>query len=242
LFYLPFPSLQKRGNVNKLQITMRSISKIVVCLITVIFCSHAFAAEPSAPKDEIAAIESAYRSSADLTAKFVQTTEVALVGRTVTKRGIFQFKKGGKLRIEYEGKDGKRYVSDGNILWTYIPGDEASLQTFAVNDKNVPKEALSFMSGFGKLTHEFKVSGSSAFADAPAGSTPLHLQPRSKNPTYESLEALFGPSHMLIELVVKNTSGNVSRYKFSDIKTNTGLADNIFTLSSGKATPDTLPE
>ncbi len=205
-------------------------------------CANASAKEPAAPKDDVAAVESAYRSFNDLTAKFVQTTEIALVGRTVTKRGVFQFKKGGKLRIEYEGKDGKIYVSDGSTLWTFIPEDDASLQTFAVNDNSVPKEALSFMNGFGKLSQEFELSATNTFKDVPAGSVALHMVPRSKSPQYQYLDALFGPDHLLAELVVKNTSGNVSRYKFSDVKTNSGLPDKIFTLSSGKATPDTLPE
>lgn len=222
---------------------------IIIVLFAIVFAmpcaarekSHKASGETSESGD-IAAIESAYRSFTDLTAKFVQTTEVALVGRTVTKRGTFQFKKGGKLRIDYEGKDGKRYVSDGNILWMYIPGDEASMQTFAVNDKNVPKEALSFMNGFGKLTHEFAVTPSTSFEKVGEGFTALHLIPKSNNPQYESLDALFGPNHIISELVVKNLSGNVSRYKFTEVRTNTNLPDSIFTLSTGKATPDTLPQ
>jgi outer membrane lipoprotein-sorting protein len=212
---------------------------LMLCALSLFAASAA--AKEAAPEGEVGAIESAYRSLGDITATFVQTTDIALVGKTVTKRGTFQFKKGGKIRIEYEGKDGKNYVCDGTTLWTFVPGDEASLQTFAVNDRTMPKEALSFMSGFGKLTREFTVSSSTAFEKVPAGSTALHLVPRGKTPQYESLDALFGSDHLLHELVVKNTSGNQSRYTFQKIKTDTGLSDAAFTLSSGKATPDTLP-
>ena len=107
--------------------------------------------------------------------------------------------------------------------------------------QNVPKEALSFLSGFGKLTKEFKVTDSSAFGNSPEG-TALHLVPRSKSPQYEWLDARFGADHLLAELIVKNLSGNVSHYNFKDIRTNSGLSDRIFTLSTGKATPDTLPQ
>lgn len=196
---------------------------------------------PAADASEISAVESSYHSLSDLTAKFVQTTDVALVERTITKRGLFQFKKGGKIRISYEGPGGKVYVSDGSTLWVFVPGDEASLQTFMVNDETVPREALSFMGGFGKLSKEFDVSSSAAFPKAPAGSVALRLVPKAGKKHYESLDALFGQDRLLSELIVRNASGNVSRYSFSDIKTDSGLSDRIFTLSSGKATPDTLP-
>ena len=195
-----------------------------------------------APAEEVGGVESVYYALQDLSAKFTQTTEVALVGRTVTKTGTIRFKKGGMWRIDYEGKDGKSYISDGTTLWIFIPGDDASLQTFRVDDETVPKEALSFLSGFGRLRKEFDVTESGLFPDAPAGSTAVHLVPRSGTRHYESLDALFGPDRLLARLVVKNASGNVSRYTFSGVKTNAGLPDRIFSLSSGKATPDTLPQ
>lgn len=200
------------------------------------------AALTSATPLGIDAVESAYRTLDDLTARFTQTTHVALVDREVTKKGTFRFKKGGKLRIEYDGKDGKSYVSDGTTLWIFIPGDEASLQTFKVDDETVPREALSFLSGFGKLTKEFEVSPSQAFPNALRDTTALHLVPRSGSKHYDSLDALFGQGHLLTDLIVKNASGNISQYHFTEIKTNSNLPDSLFTLASGKATPDTLPE
>lgn len=228
-----------------------SLLVISLCIFIALLCIPGSASAkkvaapvPSTPvaAGDIDAIEGAYRALSDLTASFTQTTEVALVDRTVARKGTFRFKKGGKLRIEYEGKDGKHYVSDGTTLWIYIPGDEASLQTFRVDDETVPKEALSFLSGFGKLTKEFGVAASNAFPDAPAGTTALHLTPRSGSKHYEALDALFGPKHLLAELIVRNTSGNRSHYRFGDMRVNAGLPDSLFTLSSGKATPDTLPD
>jgi outer membrane lipoprotein-sorting protein len=191
---------------------------------------------------KILEIEAAYNALSDLTADFTQTTHIKLLDRTVKKDGLFQFKKGGMWRIEYRGKQGKHYVSDGTTLWVYIPGDETTLETFAVNDKTVPKEALSFLSGFARLDKEFEVGECEAFKKTPKGSTALRLVPRKEEAHYQYLDALFGPSDMLSELIVTNRSGNVSHYIFKDLKKNTGLPDSHFSLSSGKATPDTLPE
>ncbi len=221
---------------------MKLISSIIAIVLVAVLCAQVHAKGNSVPKERIDAIESAYSGCMDLTADFTQTTEIALLERTVKKQGIFQFKKGGMMRIEYKGENAKHYVSDGSTLWTYIPGDESSLETFAVDDRTVPKEALSFLNGFGKLTKEFKVSNSTAFDKIPTSGAALHLIPRKKEPQYKFLDALFGADNFLDELIVHNESGNVSRYVFTNIKKNTGLSDDRFTLSSGKATPDTLPE
>ena len=209
---------------------MRLKQLLFVIIFFISFSTYAFAKKTAiVAANNIDAIESTYRSLQDLSANFVQTTKVELVDRTVIKKGTFRFKKGGKIRIEYEGKDGKNYISDGSTLWTYIEGDKKSLQTFAIDDETVPKEALSFLNGFGTLKKEFSVTASSAFPDAPAGTDALHLVPRGKAKHFESLDALFGPDHLLSQLVIKNTSGNTSNYKFSEIKTNTNLSDGLFT-------------
>jgi outer membrane lipoprotein-sorting protein len=214
----------------------------IIALSAAFLCASAHAGGDSAPSGaDISAIEATYRAVDDLSADFVQRTDIELLKKQVTRKGTFRFKKGGKIRIEYSGGGEKSYVSDGTTLWTFVPGDEASLQTFAVNDRNIPREALSFMNGFGRLTKEFKVTASEAFGSPPSG-TALRLTPRSKSPQYECLDALFGADRLLTELIVRNLSGNVSHYNFRDIRTNSGLADSIFTLSKGKATPDTLPE
>ncbi|MBN1283327.1 MAG: outer membrane lipoprotein carrier protein LolA, partial [Proteobacteria bacterium] len=210
-------------------------SAVLLASILLIGIGICDAKDPVPSGAEIAAIESAYLAVDDLTADFTQETKIELLDRTVLKRGTFRFKKGGKLRIEYADKGGKHYVSDGTTLWTFVPGDDASLDTFSVDERNVPREALSFLGGFGRLTKEFKVSGSAAFKEARPGETALTLVPRRASAQYESLEALFGADRLLRELVVKNVSGNVSRYSFKEIRTNSGLPDRLFTLSSGKA-------
>lgn len=205
---------------------MRKI--IFILIIAFLISATSYAKKPEADIPSVDAIESTYNSLNDFSAKFVQTTKVKLVDRTVTKKGAFRFKKGGKLRIEYEGIGGKNYVSDGKKLWVFIPGDAASLQTFAVSDETMPKEALPFLGGFGKLRQEFAIGRSTAFENAPEGTVALHLVPRARAKHYEYLDALFGPDHILTELIIQNTSGNQSRYLFSNIQTDKGIPDSVF--------------
>lgn len=199
-------------------------------------------AKESAPSQDIDAIQSVYQSIPDISADFTQQTYVVLIEKTVSKQGKFYFKKGGKLRIEYKGDEERNYVSDGSTLWIYTPGDAASMQTYEVSEETVPKEALSFLSGFGKLDKEFLITPSKVFSEVPEGFTALHLKPLRKKAQYKSMDALFNKDHLLFKLKIMNLSGNITDYNFTNIKTNVGLKDSFFTLGSGKATPDTLPE
>lgn len=217
---------------------MRTKLLILFCLIL----PAASLAKESVPQNEIDAIQSVYQSIPDISSDFTQQTYVALIEKTVSKTGKFYFKKGGKLRIEYKNEEERNYVSDGSTLWIYTPGDAASMQTYEVSEETVPKEALSFLSGFGKLDKEFLVEPSKAFKDVPEGFTALYLKPLRKKAQYQSLDTLFNREHLLVQLKIHNISGNVTDYSFTNIKTGVGLKDSFFYLGSGKATPDTLPE
>ncbi len=217
---------------------MKTKILLIFCLL---FALPAFAGE-GVPQQEIEAIQTVYQSIPGIAADFTQQTYVALIEKTVSKTGKFYFKKGGKLRIEYKGDEERNYVSDGVTLWIYTPGDIASMQSYEVSEETVPKEALSFLSGFGKLEKEFQIEPSKAFKDVPEGFTSLHLKPFNKKAQYKSLDALFNQDHLLTKLKISNLSGNVTDYNFTNIKTNVALKDSLFSLGSGKATPDTLPE
>lgn len=214
----------------------------ILFIFSLLFLSSSLHGKDSSLKQEINAVQKTYQSMPDISADFTQKTYVVLLEKTVTKKGKFYYKKGGMLRMEYAGDEERHYVSDGTTLWIYTPGDAASLQTYAVSEETVPKEALSFLSGFGKLEKEFKISNSKVFKNIPEGNTALHLIPRHGKAQYKNLDALFNKAHLLVKLKIHNLSGNITDYDFTKIKTGSGLKDDFFSLGSGKAMPDTLPE
>lgn len=221
-----------------------TITKLIrFCSFTLsLLLSASVYAAGAAMRQDVNEVQKVYQSIPDIAADFTQETYVALLEKKVQKKGKFYFKKGGMLRIEYKGDEERHYVSDGTTLWIYTPGDAASLQTYAVSEETVPREALSFMSGFGKLDKEFVISSSSAFKDVPDGFCALHLIPKNKKAQYKNLDTMFNKDHVLVKLKIANLSGNITDYNFANIKTGVGLKDDFFSLGSGKATPDTLPE
>jgi len=217
---------------------MKTIVRILPLVVFLLPAAVCLAADIDG---QIEAVQETYKDTSDISTDFIQNTYIKVLDRTTTKKGKMYFKKGGKFRIEYEGKGEKVYVSDGKFVWVFVPGDETSLTTFKVNDDTVPKEAMSFLSGFGKLKKDFKISASDAFGKLNPGESSFYLKPKSKKAHFVALDAKFNPQNLLNDLKVLNKSGNVSDYHFTNIKTSKGLADSMFSYGSGKATPDTLP-
>ena len=218
---------------------MHSFFTYIVAFVLFLFPSaivHAGELDP-----QISAVQKAYRDANGISANFTQRTFVKVLDKTMTKKGKMYFKRGGKFRIEYKGSGEKRYMSNGKLMWVFVPGDEASLVTYKVNKESVPKEALKFLSGFDNLKKDFRISPSDAFSDLKGDEFALHMIPKSRKAHFKTLDAKFNARHLLEELKVLNKSGNISDYHFTKIKTSTALPTSLFTFGAGKATPGTLP-
>lgn len=175
--------------------------------------------------DPAEAIQFTYQNLTDLEARFTQQTVLVAVGKTVQNNGTLALKKPGQLRLAYRGTPPRDYVSDGKRLWVSTPGD-LQYQVFPVGGTMVPREALTFLNGFGALRKWFTVEPI-ARERTVSGHTYLRLRPRQST-SYRQLECEFNERHLLIELTIFNPSGNRTTYRFSDIRINTGLPDDRF--------------
>lgn len=175
--------------------------------------------------DPVEAIQFTYQNLTDLEARFTQQTVLEAVGKTVSNHGSLALKKPGQLRLEYRGTPQRDYVSDGRRLWVYTPGDN-QYQVFPVGGAMVPREALTFLNGFGALQRTF--TATTYTPDTPArGHTYLRLRPRSRA-GYRQLDCDFDPRHLLVGLTIYNMSGNRSHYRFSDVRINTDIGTERF--------------
>lgn len=168
-------------------------------------------------------VQNKYRSLATLSARFTQTTKIELLGKTVTSTGTLELKKPGKLRIAYDDPNGKTYISNGKMLWVV---DKATKQTdtFKIGSSEVPKEALTFLNGFGDIRTTYGVN---TWTSEKNGSATLQLVPMVHT-SYTALDGTFSKTGILQKLAIHNRSGNISRYTFSDFQENPTLQDSQF--------------
>ncbi|MCP5467685.1 MAG: outer membrane lipoprotein carrier protein LolA [Deltaproteobacteria bacterium] len=184
--------------------------------------------------DEIATkVQDAYEKTANIEMSFSQETYVELLEKKVKKRGKITLKKPGKFRIIYEEKRGRHYYSDGQKLWIHQQGDH-QVQELSLNGEEIPAEALSFLTGLGNLKREFAVESVDSkkwqgFNREKGSLHWLELTPLKKVSHIQWLVMGFDPQSFLVqEFYLLNEGGNLTYYRFDEIKKPSQLSDDIF--------------
>jgi outer membrane lipoprotein carrier protein len=158
----------------------------------------------------------------DLTARFVQSYRSGLLGREVVERGVVRLKRPGRMLWEYKEPEKKTFVSDGRSYYFYVPADRQVIVRDRDEERGV---AARLLSGRGGLLQEFEVR-----LDTPPseGVFRLRLSPRAEDPEVEVLLVDVEPSGLLRGIQVEDAQGNRSRFRFDDVRENTGLPDRLF--------------
>lgn len=197
-----------------------------------------FAFSASSTEEVIKQVQSTYDKAADVSSEFTQKVKIKSLEREVEKTGKALFKKPGKLRVEYDGEEGRLYVSDGKKMWVYEKGDN-QVQVYKVSAQTIPEEALTFLGGLGNLRAQFRVSGLSDNEKKNITANPnldwLLLIPKNAQSQMEELLMGFDKqAHTVSEAYLKNESGNVSHYFFKNVQLNSGLPDTQFSFEKPK--------
>lgn len=202
----------------------RSYSLVLAITVTASLMAVPVAAAISLDK-RVDAIQDAYQRLADLQASFTSQTHVKTLGRSVANQGTLYLQKPGKLRIEYQAAPPRHYISNGKTLWIKTPGDKQVMKQKL--GKSMPREALAFLNGFGRLRELFTIAPGAGKKPLTKKQTALRLTP--KNPSgYQRLDCTFDKRGLLVDLVVVNNSGGTATYHFTDIATNVDLKKGLF--------------
>lgn len=213
---------------------MRKMFRNNLCAAALFIATTAFAGDL---QTDIRTVENFTTSVQTLQLNFVQKTFIKVLNKNIEKPGTLFLQKGGKFRIEYTDKSEKLFVCNGEILWMLDPANPVEPQSYHAHGGQIPEEVFTLLSDGKSLEKSFKVTELPANTDKIS----LRLQPRKKT-SYQFLEGLFAKNGAPENLKIVNTSGNVTEYQFSHLKKDQPFSKKLFDLSSGKATPDTLPQ
>ena len=151
-----------------------------VCLL--VLPALAAGQAPSAT-DTARALQQKYDRVKDFTADFSHLYEGGVLKRKTTEQGTVAIKKPGKMRWEYRAPEKKTFVSDGRMIYSYIPADKQVISSDAPREDEATTAVL-FLAGKGNLVRDFDVT----FADPPsADRVALRLNPRQKQRDYDWL-------------------------------------------------------
>jgi len=168
-----------------------------------------------------------YDQAKDFKAHFSQKYTNVAFNRTKVSSGEVTFKKGGRMRWDYDKPDPQMFVSDGKVLWLYEPADKQAFKQ-DLKQSQLPG-ALAFLLGKGKLTDEFEITPAGEIAYGNKVDYRLSLKPKQPQATYKSIYFIVDAKTFYVtESVLVNAQGDINDITFSDVKVNTQVPDTLF--------------
>ena len=178
-----------------------------------------------------------YKGFEDFSADFVQTTAHKMfTGKLRRAYGRVKFKKGGRMRWEYNRPDPKVIIYDGRILWVYEP--EVPQVYKGSPDTERLRRALAFLTGEGQILKEYKVKKLNSAKFGFKEGYVLGLWPKDKSSPFKHVELyLESKSFSVVRSVVVDKQGNRNRFDFYKMQRNKGLSDALFNFAAPAGVP-----
>jgi outer membrane lipoprotein carrier protein len=217
--------------------------------LAALFTTFAVSAAAQKPPAEVAAIvqtvEAHYRDAKTLRADFLERYSEGGHEARLESGQVF-FARPGRMRWEYQSPETKLFVSDGKVLWFYVPQDHTATRQ-AVNQTDDWRTPLALLTGDVKLS---KLCGRIEQADGPPlseGHVILRCWPRGETSAAARAGAAQDPNSLApgagftdVFLEVDPTSGELSdvrvrqpggvelEFRFGDWQMNPALPASLF--------------
>ncbi len=177
---------------------------------------------PGLAESLVERIEERHARTGDLVARFEQTYRSGLLGRALVERGVVSIKRPGRMRWEYQEPEEKLFISDGETFYFYVPEDE---QVIVQEQDEQRSLAARLLFGQGGLLEEFEARLEEPWEE---GVLRVRLTPRREDAELERAYIDVEPSGIVRSITIEDIQGNRTRFRFEELKTNTGLKDELF--------------
>ena len=188
------------------------------------------AATPMAAQADVHAVaekvDQRYNHIETLEAQFAESYSGA--GMTRKESGTLLLKKPGRMRWDYDEPRPKMFLTDGSTAWFYVPGEKQVRRTPVKQIEDL-RSPLRYLLGKSKLEKEFV--GLAIVTDAkPAnrGDIVLRGEPKGMEERVSQTLLEVTPDGMITRIVVEETDGSVTEFRFLQQKENVQIADARF--------------
>lgn len=211
-----------------------SLANRIICSAFSIFL-FAFSASGQSNQDvekALAGLQKRYAGIRTVSASFRQIYHAP--GIEMAESGVLWMKKPGLMRWEYRDPEIKLFVADGHQMYLYTPKDHQVLVS-RLGEDDLRSTPLQFLLGRGDLDKSFRVSSEEQMKSAMPGTIMLRLVPRSLERDYEHVVLeLDAKSFDLQRIVIKERTGNMSEFLFTNIAANVKINDGQFKFTIPK--------
>lgn len=189
-----------------------------------------WAATPLAAQVDVHAVadkvDQRYNHIETLEAQFAESYSGA--GMTRKESGTLLLKKPGRMRWDYDEPRPKMFLTDGSTAWFYVPGEKQVRRTPVKQIEDL-RSPLRYLLGKSKLEKEFM--GLAIATDAKpvnAGDIVLRGEPKGMQERVSQTLLEVTPDGMITRIVVEETDGSVTEFRFLQQKENVQIADARF--------------
>jgi outer membrane lipoprotein carrier protein len=172
------------------------------------------------------ALQAKYARLVSLAADFTQLY-TAPGERARRESGRLLLKKPGKMRWDYTAPEPKLYVSDGKVIYEYVPAERLATRT-RVKEASDLRAPFMFLLGRGNLRRDFQRLELAAEPPTHAGNRVLRLVPRREPEIRELLIEVEPASLALARLSFIDRHGARSDFLFTNLRENIDAADSQF--------------
>ena len=188
------------------------------------------AAAPMAAQADVHAVadkvDQRYNHMQTLEAQFAESYSGS--GMTRKESGTLLLKKPGRMRWDYDEPRPKMFLTDGSTAWFYVPGEKQVRRTPVKQIEDL-RSPLRYLLGKSKLEKEFV--GLEIVTDAQpvtAGNIVLRGQPKGIEERVSETLLEVTPDGMITRIVVEETDGSVTEFRFLQQKQNVQIEDARF--------------
>jgi outer membrane lipoprotein carrier protein len=147
---------------------------------------------------------------------------------TRKESGTLLLKKPGRMRWDYDQPRPKMFLTDGSTAWFYVPGEKQVRRTPVKQIEDL-RSPLRYLLGKSKLEKEFV--GLAIVTDAKpvnAGDVVLRGEPKGIEERVSQTLLEVTPEGMITRIVVEETDGSVTEFRFLQQKENVQIGDARF--------------
>ncbi len=205
-------------------VSMKKYLMASACLF--LFGSHSVPAQTSELDRLIKALQAKYHKLSSLAADFTQIY-TAPGERTRRESGRLLLKKPGKMRWDYTEPENKLFVSDGKVIYEYVPAEKFATRT-SVKESDDLRAPFLFLLGRGNLKRDFKRIEFANEAPAKGGNKVLRLIPKRAQEFRELLIEVEPNSLQLARLTLIDNDGGRSDFLLANVRENSPASEAQF--------------
>jgi outer membrane lipoprotein carrier protein len=153
-------------------------------------------------------------------------------GAERVESGTLWLKKPRKMRWEYRSPKEKLFISDGQVVWFYLPA-EKQLRKTSLKKLDDLRSPLAFLLGKTRLENELR-GLSKAVDQTPMspGDIVLRGVPQVTSQPLSEVQLEINPAHQIVRILLMEPDGATTEFRFAGLKENLTLSDSQFQFVS----------